>query len=621
MARRFHRNNIPALFLKLDIAKAFDSVRWDYLLILLEKMGFPTRWRDWIAALLFTSSSRIMLNGIPNRPISHGRGLRQGDPLSPLLFVIAIEPLRALLHLATEKGLISKLRGRSLNIRVSMYADDTAIFVNPIKEDIGALTELLNKFGEASGLKTNFKKSSVVPIRCEGIDLDYVLGGLPIIKTNFPIKYLGLPLTTGRLKRVHFQPIIDKAIGKLTAWNARNIAPAGRLTLVKAVLTSQSVYLLTALDAPKAILEEIDIIRKRFFWAGAAAITGGKCKVNWVRSARPTQLGGLGILNLKRFARSLRLRWLWQEWKEFDKPWIGSEIPCNETDKKLFAAATTITVGNGSRTSFWHCGWFRGQRPIDFAPNLFMISRKKSRMLGDALRNNNWIKDLNFHHPGFSLHHLREFVDLWKATQTISLNSETQDEITWKFLVDGNYSARSAYNAQFIGSTITNFDTLIWQSWAPATCKIFSWLAVQNRLWTADRLQARGWPNQSACPLCRCQPETAMLLLAGCRFTRKIWSSISKWLAIPTVHPREWTQQDGDLHEWWTAMARAACNSRKGVCSLIMLISWEIWKERNARIFDRKEATSDNVFFKVRDDLGSWVLAGAKDLATLAGRT
>jgi len=129
----------------------------------------------------------------------------------------------------------------------------------------------------------------VVPIRCEGIDLDYVLGGLPIIKTNFPIKYLGLPLTTGRLKRVHFQPIIDKAIGKLTAWNARNIAPAGRLTLVKAVLTSQSVYLLTALDAPKAILEEIDVIRKRFFWAGAAAITGGKCKVNWVRSARPTQ--------------------------------------------------------------------------------------------------------------------------------------------------------------------------------------------------------------------------------------------------------------------------------------------------------------------------------------------
>lgn len=140
MARRFHRNKIPTLFLKLDIAKAFDSVRWDYLLTLLEKLGFPTRWRDWIAALLSTSSSRVMLNGIPNGPISHERGLRQEDPLFPLLFVIAIEPLRALLQLATEKGLLSKLRGRSLNIRV-LHADDTALFVNTTKEDIGVLTE------------------------------------------------------------------------------------------------------------------------------------------------------------------------------------------------------------------------------------------------------------------------------------------------------------------------------------------------------------------------------------------------------------------------------------------------------------------------------------------------
>jgi hypothetical protein len=73
-----------------------------------------------------------------------------------------------------------------------MYADDTAIFINLMKEDIGAFTELLTKFGEASGLKTNFEKSRVVPIQYEVIDLDYVIGGLPIIKTNFPTKYLSL---------------------------------------------------------------------------------------------------------------------------------------------------------------------------------------------------------------------------------------------------------------------------------------------------------------------------------------------------------------------------------------------------------------------------------------------
>jgi hypothetical protein len=92
--RRLHRSKTPALFFKLDITKAFDSIRWEYLLTLMSKLGFPTKWRDWVAALLSTSSSRILLNGVPTTPIKHGRGLHQGDPLSPLLFVIAINPLQ-----------------------------------------------------------------------------------------------------------------------------------------------------------------------------------------------------------------------------------------------------------------------------------------------------------------------------------------------------------------------------------------------------------------------------------------------------------------------------------------------------------------------------------------------
>ena len=102
LARRFQRTNTPTLLFKLDIKKAFDSVRWDYLMDLLRHHGFPSRFRDWISALLSSASSRVLLNGIAGDPIRHGRGLRQGDLLSPLLFVLVIDALHHILAKSTS---------------------------------------------------------------------------------------------------------------------------------------------------------------------------------------------------------------------------------------------------------------------------------------------------------------------------------------------------------------------------------------------------------------------------------------------------------------------------------------------------------------------------------------
>jgi hypothetical protein len=175
-------------------------------------------------------------------------------------------------------------------------------------------------FGEATGLKTNFQKSIVVPIRCNGFNITPVLMNLLAKRTQFPIKYLGLPLTT-----VDFQPLVDKMVAKFNSWNDRNLNYARRLTLVKAVLTSQVVYFLTALRAPKATLQDINAKRKQFLWAGTEA----KCKVNWTRAVRSTKNGGLGILHLGKFTRALRLRWLWRAWNPEDNPWVSNELPCN----------------------------------------------------------------------------------------------------------------------------------------------------------------------------------------------------------------------------------------------------------------------------------------------------
>jgi hypothetical protein len=135
-AKHFHRSKTPMLLLKLDVAKAFDNVRWEYMLEAMKNLGFGQRWRDLMALLWRTTSSRILLNGEPGRPIKHRRGLRQGDPLSPMLFILAIDPLQRILDMATQQGLLTPIGADSVKFRTSLYADDAALFIRPIASDV-----------------------------------------------------------------------------------------------------------------------------------------------------------------------------------------------------------------------------------------------------------------------------------------------------------------------------------------------------------------------------------------------------------------------------------------------------------------------------------------------------
>lgn len=216
------------------------------------------------------------------------------------------------------------------------------------------LVEILTSFGEVTGLCTNMRKRQIALIRCAGIALQEILQIFPASIAHFPMKYLGIPLAVSKLKKVHVQPLIDKCRTRLAPWQGKLITAADRTSLTKLVLTAQPIYHLTALKVPDGILSSIDKIRRKFLWVGGDEISGGKCKVNWDRVCRPSDLGGLGVLDLNRFARALRIRWLWYEWTAPEKPWTGTPVPCDQIDREIFAAATTITLGDGKIASFWH---------------------------------------------------------------------------------------------------------------------------------------------------------------------------------------------------------------------------------------------------------------------------
>jgi hypothetical protein len=260
----------------------------------------------------------------------------------------------------------------------------------------GVMYFVLATFGDASGLRTNLAKSEAFPIRCTEEQILAALQTFPAKRGEFPCTYLGLPLHHSRLKAIHFQPLIDKLGARLAGWWGKHFTRAGRVLLCRSVLSAMVIYHLPVFKLPKWIIRRIEKIKRGFLWMKPGAAPGSRphSLVNWSTVCRPKELGGLGIFDIEKFGRALRLRWPWYAWADQARPWQGMTLPCDATDMELFMASTDITIGDGAKCLFWLDRWMPGGAPKLQYPELFAIASRKSRTVLKELQDRNWLRSL-----------------------------------------------------------------------------------------------------------------------------------------------------------------------------------------------------------------------------------
>jgi hypothetical protein len=299
---------------------------------------------------------------------------------------------------------------------------------------------------------------------------------------------------------------------------------------------------------------------------------------------------------------------MWQKWKKPDKPWAHMKIPASKKDKDLFAAATKITLGDGSKALFWSDRWLLDQVPAEIAPHIFKISIRKNRTVKDALSNEKWLLDIRLH---LDTHHLPQLFRLAQLIESIHL-TDVPDDIAWKFGGKNFYTASSAYKLQFLGATGSDFKRMIWKGWAPARCKFFIWTLILDRVLTADKLLQRGWENEYFCPLCRRNLEIASHLFTECPFSIKIWDHMALHFGLDALKTERWVGKDLSIQEWYrNLVSRHPKAQRSSIFPASNLICWEIWKERNRRIFEKKELSLSSFIAHLKDEASAWKLAGA----------
>ncbi|TYK11920.1 LINE-1 retrotransposable element ORF2 protein [Cucumis melo var. makuwa] len=296
---------------KLDIKKTFDIISWDFIDFMLTKKNYPKKWRKWIEASIRSVQYSILINGKPYDRINPNRGIRQGDPISPFIFILAMDYLSSLLNLLQEekatKGV--EINRQSLTNHI-LFADDILLFTEDNDTSIKNLLMAITLFEKASGLNINDTKSTLTPINVTKERTNNFTSIWNIPCHPFPINYLGVSLGGKPLIKGFWKHIIEKIHKKLNSWKYQHISKGGNLTLLKGYLTSLPTYQLSVFKAPISIYKEIEKHWRNFMWRSNKEPSTTHL-IKWTDISRPKSKEGLGITSKNDTNFTLLCKWLW----------------------------------------------------------------------------------------------------------------------------------------------------------------------------------------------------------------------------------------------------------------------------------------------------------------------
>ncbi|CAL9017859.1 unnamed protein product, partial [Prunus brigantina] len=368
---------------KIDLSKAYDRLNWNFIEQVLMELRLPVDLVRLIKSCVTTVKYQICVNGELTSPFVPLNGIRQGDPLSPYLFVLCIEKLSHIIFDAVEKKKWRPVKSSQSGPAVShlFFADDLILFAEASSNQARVMRSCLQLFCHASGQKVNFEKSAIYcsPNTCKDLakEISYICGS-PL--TNDLGKYLGMPLLHSRVTKGTYESLVDKVKHRLASWKGKFLSLAGKATLIQAVTASIPIYAMQTTKLPVSVCDDLDKLNRNFFWGGGEK----KQKIHlcqWDLVCRPKSKGGMGFKKTAAMNQAMLAKIGWRLHNKDEGLWakiygkkylqgytildpsLRSKQGCSSTWRSILHGTALLSqglawrIGKGDSTLFWTDKW------------------------------------------------------------------------------------------------------------------------------------------------------------------------------------------------------------------------------------------------------------------------